>query len=220
MIRRLLSYIYPITVFKTSSDVSTSLELTWVNGRLLLDSENANYSYGSLQRVLTQGLKEIGPDKIAEMQKILVLGVAGGSVIKVLTDKFKFKGKITGVDIDPKVLEIAGKYYKLNEISNLELVTADAMDFVRNAKEFYDLVIIDIFSDKYMPGFLYDAEFIISITSILDKKGHILFNTIVLDDVHQKKNKAFVRQFPDEQFTVSVLPKMQEYNELIIVSKI
>ncbi len=220
MIRRLLSYIYPITVFKTSSDVSTSLELTWVNGRLLLDSENANYSYGSLQRVLTQGLKEIGPVKIAEMQKILVLGVAGGSVIKVLTDKFKFKGKITGVDIDPKVLEIAGKYYKLNEISNLELVTADAMDFVRNAKEFYDLVIIDIFSDKYMPGFLYDAEFIISITSILDKKGHILFNTIVLDDVHQKKNKAFVRQFPDEQFTVSILPKMQEYNELIIVSKI
>jgi hypothetical protein len=32
--------------------VSKSIEITWTNGELVLDSENTNYSYGSLQRIL------------------------------------------------------------------------------------------------------------------------------------------------------------------------
>jgi hypothetical protein len=36
------------------------------------------------------------------MDQILVLGVAGGSVLKLLVDDIKFPGKLTGVEIDPK----------------------------------------------------------------------------------------------------------------------
>jgi spermidine synthase len=38
------------------------------------------------------------------MNQILILGVGGGSVIKTLVDEIKFN--ITGVEIDPKIINI------------------------------------------------------------------------------------------------------------------
>ena len=105
MIRKILSYLIPIPIFKTKSYWSKSIEVTWANGELVLDSENTNYSYGSLQRILRLGLKKIGFHQIRTMNKILVLGVAGGSVIKTLTDEIHCKGRITGVEIDAAVAD-------------------------------------------------------------------------------------------------------------------
>jgi spermidine synthase len=59
-IQKIVSYLYPIKVKEISSERSGSLEVTLVNGKLVIDSENANYSYGSLQQVLKKGLHYIG----------------------------------------------------------------------------------------------------------------------------------------------------------------
>ena len=59
MIAKFLSYFIPINVYKKNSAVSKTLEVTWNNGELVLDSMNTNYSYGSLQRILRKGLKYI-----------------------------------------------------------------------------------------------------------------------------------------------------------------
>ena len=111
MIKKIFSYLLPIKIYETKSVLSKSLEVTWENGELVLDSENANYSYGSLQRILRLGLKNIGYEKIAVMNQILILGVGGGSVIKTLVDEIKFKGSITGVEIDPEIINIANTYF-------------------------------------------------------------------------------------------------------------
>lgn len=89
MLKKLFSYLLPVTIFKQNSTLSKTLEVTWTDGKLVLDSENTNYSYGNLQRILRKGLKIIGFEKIKSMQKILVLGVAGGSVIRTLVDEIK-----------------------------------------------------------------------------------------------------------------------------------
>ena len=84
LLKKLLSYLFPITIFKQNSTVSNSIEITWNNGQLVMDSKNTNYSYGSLQRILRKGLQSIGFEVIKNKDTILVLGVAGGSVIKTL----------------------------------------------------------------------------------------------------------------------------------------
>ena len=112
MLQKLLSYFIPIIIYKKNSLTSQSLEVTWNNGELVLDSKNTNYSYGSLQRILRKGLKYIGFERIRNFDNILVLGVAGGSVIKTLVDEIKYKGKITGVEIDASVIEIANQYFQ------------------------------------------------------------------------------------------------------------
>ena len=162
MLAKFFSYFIPINVVKKNSSISNTLEVTWNNGELVLDSKNTNYSYGSLQRILRKGLKYIGFERIRKFENILVLGVAGGSVIKTLANEIKFKGKITGVEIDKEVVAIANTYFKLNEIKNLDLIIDDAFEFVLKTKTKYDLIIIDIFQDTTMPNFLFEDFFSIN----------------------------------------------------------
>ena len=73
MIKKIFSYLIPIKIYETKSSLSKSIEVTWANGELVLDSENTNYSYGSLQRILRYGLKNIGYEKIVPKNHFLVL---------------------------------------------------------------------------------------------------------------------------------------------------
>jgi spermidine synthase len=72
------------------------------------------------------GLKKIGFSKIEPMQNILVLGVTGGSVIKTLADEIKYKGQITGIELDEKVIQLANEYFQLHNIKTLKILQGDA----------------------------------------------------------------------------------------------
>ena len=219
MIKKLLSYLSPIPIQVIPSQISEQLELTWYNGKLLLDTKRTNYSYGNLQKVLKKGLNNIGYDQIDQMQHILVLGVAGGSVVKTLVEDFKFNKQITGVELDPVVIKIAKKHFKIDEISNFDLIEADAKQFVRKTKSLYDLIIIDVFEDCFMPDFLFENEFINNITTILKPKGFILFNTIVLNKASEDRNELYKAQFNKGKFQISSFPNIDDKNELIIIKK-
>jgi len=219
MLRKLLSYIIPIKIFKTNSTLSKTIEVTWANGELILDSENTNYSYGSLQRILRKGLKHYGFEKIAKMDNALVLGVAGGSVIKTLVDEIHFEGQITGVDIDPEIIKIANEYFKLDEIKNLNIIIDDAFEFVLKTKDRYDLIIIDIFQDTTMPNFLFEKFFIDRICFLLKNKGVVLFNTMCLTAAANFRNQNFIKDFNKPNFKIESIPRVEVHNELIIIEK-
>jgi spermidine synthase len=217
MLKKLLSYFIPVTIFKQKSTISHSLEVTWTDGKLVLDSKNTNYSYGNLQRILRKGLKIIGFERINTMENILVLGVAGGSVIRTLVDEINFKGKVTGVDIDKAIIEIANSYFHLNEIPNLEIIIDDAFEFVLKTKDQYDLIIIDIFQDTKMPSFLFETHFINRICFLLKPKGFLLFNTMLLNEKQKQANLEYVNHFDTTKYNVTKYNKMDETNELILV---
>jgi spermidine synthase len=219
MIKRLLSYFLPIKVYETPSKTSTNLEVTWNNGYLVLDSKNTNYSFGSLQRALKKGLKYIGYERIKSFESILVLGVAGGSVIETLKKEVKFDGKITGVEIDATVVDIANKYFGLSKYDNLEIVIDDAFEFVLKTKDTYDLIIIDIFQDTIMPNFLFEDYFINRINFLLNVNGFILFNTMALQYKDRRRNAIYKSKF-DSNFSVRLYPKIEEHNELFTIKKL
>jgi spermidine synthase len=219
MIKRLLSFILPVKIHQKKSVYSKNLEVTWNNGYLVLDSENTNYSYGSLQRVLKKGLKYIGYDRIRNFQSILVLGVAGGSVIETLKKEIKFEGQITGVEIDPIVVELATKYFGLGKYNNVSIVIDDAFEFVLKSKEKYDLIIIDIFQDTTMPNFLFEDFFINRINFLLKVNGFILFNTMILNKNDSERNFDYRNKF-DSNYSVRLYPKIEEHNELFTIKKL
>lgn len=219
MLKRIFSYILPVNIVKKHSALSKTLEVTWNNGELVLDSANTNYSYGSLQRILRKGLKNIGYDKIVQMDQILVLGVAGGSVIKTLANEIKTKGNITGVEIDSTAIALANEYFQLDEIPNLTIIIDDAFEFVLKTKEKYDLIIIDIFQDTNMPNFLFEEFFINRIGFLLKEKGFILFNTMCLKENDNIRNEKYVSTFTEKGFIVRKIPRVEQHNELIIVEK-
>lgn len=219
MIKRVLSFLLPIKIHQKKSVYSKNLEVTWNNGHLVLDSENTNYSFGSLQRVLKKGLKYIGYERIQNFQSILVLGVAGGSVIETLKKEVKFEGRITGVEIDAAVIELARKYFGLGNYKNVSIVNDDAFEFVLKTKEKYDLIIIDIFQDTTMPNFLFEDFFINRINFLLNVNGFILFNTMVLGYQDRRRNVDYKNKF-DSNYSVRLYPKIEVHNELFTIKKL
>jgi len=220
MIKRLFSYIIPIKIYEKTSKISNTLEVSWNNGKLVLDSKNTNYSYGSLQKVLRKGLIEIGFKNINQMEEILVLGVAGGSVVKTLVDEIHFEGNITGVEIDDNSIEIANQYFGLSEIKNYKTIIGDAKDFISKTSKKYDLIIIDIFEDNEMPAFLFQKNFVDFCKQSLNINGSILFNTMILDEKQIDRNNAFLRLFDKKYFYYKTFSKVEYYNQLIIIKRL
>ncbi len=219
MIAKFFSYFIPINVYKKNSSISKTLEVTWNNGQLVLDSKNTNYSYGSLQRILRKGLKYIGFERIRNFNSVLVLGVAGGSVIRTLANEIKYKGKITGVEMDEEVITIANSYFKLNQIPNLEMVIDDAFEFVLKTKSNFDLIIIDIFQDTTMPNFLFEDFFINRINFLLNTNGFILFNTMVISEKDRVRNLNYKTKFGGN-YSLRMYPKVEDHNELFTIKKL
>lgn len=220
MIQKFFSYLIPIKIFKKKSARSRMIEVTWANGELVLDSENTNYSYGSLQRILRYGLRNIGYKAILDMDHILLLGVAGGSVVKTLVDEIEYKGKITGVEIDSDMIQIANEYFNLNKIKQLEIIIDDAFEFVLKTKNQYNLIIIDIFEDTKMPNFLFERFFSERVCSLLKDQGFVLFNTMILDEAHNVRNRKYIAEINTKQFSSKMLPRIEDHNELIIIEKV
>ncbi|MFA9187437.1 spermidine synthase [Flavobacterium magnesitis] len=220
MLKRLLSYFYPIKIYSQQSALSKSLEITWANGNLVMDSLNTNYSYGSLQRILKLGLKNIGFAKIKKMEHILVLGVAGGSVIKTLVDDIQFKGKMTGVEIDSEIIKMANQFFNLNKIPQLQIIIDDAFEFVLKTTEKYDLIVVDVFQDTKMPNFLFESFFIDRICFLLKSKGFILFNTMLLNQAENLRNHKLISEFKKEDFAIKSIPRVENHNELIVIEKL
>lgn len=219
MLKRIASYFIPINIYKETSKISNSLEVTWNNGELVLDSKNANYSYGSLKRALIKGLKYIGYNRIKKFNSVLVLGVAGGSVIKTLRDEIGYNHKIIGVEIDKSVIDIANKYFKLNHVKNLNIIIDDAFSYVLKTKDTYDLVIIDVFKDTDMPSFLFEDFFIEKLKQIINVNGFILFNTMVLNDKDITRNHIYRKKFNDD-FSLRLYPKIEAHNEIFTIKRL
>lgn len=64
--------------------------MTYVNGKKVLDTENANYSYGSLQKILEIGLTKVN---LKNVENLLLLGMGGGSIIHSLRNTFEYTKK-------------------------------------------------------------------------------------------------------------------------------
>lgn len=220
MFKKILSYFYPITVYNKSSNISKSLEVTLYNGKTLLNTKNTNYSYGSLQSVLKKGLLTIGQSEISKMNSVLVLGVAGGSVVKTLITDFEFTKSITGVELDPEIIEIANSYFDLDKISNFKCVIEDAEKFVSTSTDKFDLIIIDIFKDTEMPEFLFEESFINNIKQRLNIKGYIIFNIMILDTSKKVKIDNYLNYFEAQNYSKNILKNVEHYNDLIIIKSL
>ncbi|MEW7290708.1 fused MFS/spermidine synthase [Aquimarina sp. 2304DJ70-9] len=174
--KKIISHIWPLTK-RITSQINGTLEVTWINGIKVLDSQNANYSYGALEKVLNYGFTQI---EIQNTTEILLLGLGGGSAIKSLNNRFNYKGKITAVEIDATVIQIAKDEFDLKENKHLSIINDDALHYVENCKRHYDLIIIDIFIDQTVPEPFYEEKFWEHILQLLKPTGNILFNAGIL----------------------------------------
>lgn len=175
-----------------NSNLNGKLTVAWEGDRKVLNSKNTNYSYGGLQEVLNRGLRQISMNNISS---VLVLGMGAGSVVDSLRNEFNYQGPITGIEIDPLVIEIAEKEFKSVGFENVKWVLADAIEYVAEAKDKFDLIVVDVFIDAKVPQGIYDASFWRNIESLVADNKFVLFNAGI--DLAEDKMYNFIDVLPE-----------------------
>ncbi|SFJ78548.1 spermidine synthase [Myroides guanonis] len=221
MISKLLSYLIPVPYKRITSNVNSQLEVTWNNGKLVLDTPNTNYSYGNLEKILKKGLQYIGFKKIKNMDSVLILGLGAGSILHTLRTEIDYQNHIVSVELDPAVLYTAKKYFDIDRFKNHEIIEGDAFEYVlKNHNKKFDLIVLDLFQDVTMPSFLFEKYFVNNLKSMLSINGFILFNTICLTNEHLERNQEYLKLYDPNIFSLRQLPKLQNHNEIITIKRI
>ena len=151
------------------------LEVNKRYGHYVLDSEHVNYSFGTLHKAFQEAF-QLSKRDISSFQKALLLGFGAGSVAHILQKELGFEGIITGVEIDPKVIELGGEFFGLNRAKNLRIEICDAFDFVFKEQQKYDLIVVDLFIDHLIPEKFDQIDFMAQLDRLLENEGMLLYN--------------------------------------------
>ncbi|SDX80100.1 spermidine synthase [Hymenobacter psychrophilus] len=213
--RRLLSYLVPLTR-RVPSAYSGSLEITTWRGYKVLNTALANYSYGSLQRVLRYGLRFVPVADAAA--PVLILGLGGGSVLPLLRREQGRTGAITAVELDPAVLQVAAEEFGVKPGPGLALVCADAFAWLPTAPpDFFELVVVDLFLDLTLPSELGEVEFWQQLRRVLRPGGRALCNLLVT--VELRPDTQPLPEFLEELgFAVKDM-EVEQLNRLLILQR-
>ncbi len=201
--KNFLSYFFPQTLLKTSSQWNRQIRVNLEQGepKLLV---NGSRQSGAYIRGLWENALMYFPVTRLSPERILVLGVGGGTVIKLLTNKYP-GNQITGVDVDPRIIDIGKKYFGLEKLVNLRLVECEAQKYMIReikAKKHSDLIVVDIFLGSDVPDFVVSPEFMKICRQLLSSSGALLINYLREKDYWQKAQKftTLLRQvFTDVQ---------------------
>jgi spermidine synthase len=146
-------------------------------------------------------------------KKVLVIGGGdGGSLREIL--RHNTVQKIVMVDIDGMVVDVCRKY--IPSISNgafenprVELHIQDGIEYVRNCRETFDVIICDT-TDPVGPGkVLFTKEFYANCKKLLNKDGILTTQNgmpLYMQDVLTDGQKALSESFKNVRFYIACVP--------------
>jgi spermidine synthase len=170
----------PQTIVHGKTRLGQSYEVNLENGIKVLNSENANYSFGSLHQIMLKGINEVL--KKSKPSNILMLGLGAGSALSILANKCRHPFKVTIIEIDPDLVDVARQHFELDRYSDVEIITGDVKKEIKNQPESaYDLIIDDIFWDNRMPDFCLTQEYLSDNSRTLTPKGIYMRNTMNME---------------------------------------
>ena len=106
---------------------------------------------------------------------VAILGLAGGTAARQITAAYGSGVDITGVEIDPAILDVAHKYFHLDE-PNVHPVVADARYWLDTQAGKYDVVVMDAYRQPYIPFHLTTREFFSQVRDHLRPGGVAVVN--------------------------------------------
>jgi spermidine synthase len=90
--------------------------------------------------------------------RMLVIGNAGGTMARAY-GRFYPSVEIDGVEIDPKLNDVARRFFGAGDNPRLSLIAADGRPFLERTKHRYDLIVVDAYRQPYVPFYLATREF-------------------------------------------------------------
>ena len=206
---KVLSYLFPQRLAVADGHGGAHLEVVVNNGKLMLNANQSNYSFGGLHLIFEQLFDQIEIGKF-EIKKVLLLGLGAGSVVDLLVNKYGLKCAITGVELDGNVIDFAKKYFDIEKYKSLKIVQADAFEFVQQCNEKFDLIVVDLFVGDTVPTNFTSEEFISNLKRLSNDKCCVAYNKMTDNAKHKQELIALSANF-DKVFTGCKLFKIYAY---------
>lgn len=131
----------------------------------------------------------------ANPRRILMIGLGGGTIATALSSLLP-NAQIDIVEINSKILEIAEKYFEFKHNERIRLFIDDGFKFVTSKSHGkYDLIIVDAFTEEYVPQSFISHEFVMSLKEILNDNGVIAVNTFVNSQYKKVEEKLYYEVF-------------------------
>jgi len=177
--QQLLSYLVPQRIATYDSSYNGKIDVIQSFGNYYLSAGGLMQSGSFLERVWRVGLKKLHLTA-QPMANALLLGLAGGSMVQVLT-RLHPKVHITAVDIDPVIVQAGKDYLGLVESENFQIVISDAVQFINNTLATvtrYDFIFVDLYLGYRVAPFIESESFLNSLYQLLSPKGVLIFNRL------------------------------------------
>lgn len=168
--KKLISLIYPATIKSGITKQGQVYEINYENGYKVLNSKNANYSFGSLHQIMQKGIFETL--KRIQPKKILMLGLGAGSAVEILHKKCSWPIEITALEFDEDLIRFAKEEFNMQRYDNLNIIHADAFEWIKlNSELKFDFIIDDLFMDDQVPEKCLENDFLTAIPALLNDNG-------------------------------------------------
>lgn len=188
-VKKLLSYVgVPYVVETVNSPINREIKVISVFGRNSISVDNLTQSGPIVESLWRLALKNVTHYKL-HVTRILLLGVGGGSVIKVARGYYP-NAEITGVEIDKKMIDLGKEYFGLDRY-HAKIILEDAFNFAKKEQKNYDLICIDLLIGRRVPKKLSSEEFFKDIKRLLNNYGEVIINQLRLKK--QEKNTDFLK---------------------------
>ncbi|MDX2002793.1 MAG: fused MFS/spermidine synthase [Chitinophagales bacterium] len=176
-LKKWYSFLVERPVANFESEVSPGLKLSYFKGRYVLGVNNIIYSFEDEYTAFKEAFSKLKPKKRG-IHDVLILGYGIGSIPAILHKRHQMHCDYVGVELDPAVISIAKEYGYKPPKSHIHLFCVDAMDYVRAAKDQFDLICVDLFVDETVPAQFDTEEFVEHLRRLMAPKGLILFNRL------------------------------------------
>jgi spermidine synthase len=199
--QRLRSYFSILILARQESRYSGRIELWYQKGRYMLVTARAVYSYEDLYTNFRRAFEQLEAQRW-QLKQALVLGMGLGSVPQLLERNFGQKDcHYTLVEIDPLIIDWATRTTLPKLKSKYQVVAADAILFVANSSDKYDLIVIDIFIDDEVPTNIESRDFLQKIKLLLSPTGRVLCNRLADTEAQKARSQyyfdnVFLQVFP------------------------
>ncbi len=149
---------------------------------------------------------------------ILLLGLGGGSILKLLHED-THPAQITVIEKDPQIVEVAKQYFGLDQIPNVELSIGDVRTTLKRmqaAGTKFDLIIDDIFTDPASTTKDQDLALIKQYSALLQPNGSLVLQKSISDNVKIERVQQLADSLQQLQYTVVIKQVHQRWQNDIL----
>ncbi|MDQ3046128.1 MAG: fused MFS/spermidine synthase [Bacteroidota bacterium] len=141
-------------------------------------------------------------DSFPKSTKVLLLGLGGGSVAKMLSSK---GFEVEACELDKRIAYVARNYFYLSDKVNITV--DDARHFIKTCNKKYDVIVFDTFKGEDPPNHVFTSESLEETKKLLNPNGIIFVNSLgYLEGSIGKSMRSIYKTFKSSGFNVHVLP--------------